>query len=160
MRRPVIAGDDIVRTRAEAGDREPLLVVEPLVAFLDAHGLGEGEPAFEAIGDGHSNVTFAVTRSGRELVVRRPPRGPLPPSAHDVLREARVLRALAGRVPVPEVLAVCEDPSVIGAPFYVMPRIGGVVMNAAPAPELAGHERATGEAMIDALVELHAVDWR
>ncbi len=92
--------------------------------------------------------------------MRRPPRGPLPPSAHDVLREARVLRALAGRVPVPEVLAVCEDPAVIGAPFYVMPRLGGVVMSAAPAAELAGHERATGEAMIDALAELHAVDWR
>jgi aminoglycoside phosphotransferase (APT) family kinase protein len=156
----VIAADDIVRTREEAGAREPLLVVDPLVAFLDAHGLGEGEPEFEAIGDGHSNVTFAVTRQGAELVVRRPPRGPLPPSAHDVLREARVLRALAGRVPVPEVLAVCADPAVIGAPFYVMPRLDGVVLSGSPAPALAGHERATGEALVDTLVALHAVDWR
>jgi aminoglycoside phosphotransferase (APT) family kinase protein len=156
----VIAADDIVRTRAQSGAREPLLVVDPLLAFLDAHGLGEGEPAFAAIGDGHSNVTFAVTRGDTRLVVRRPPRGPLPPSAHDVLREARILRALAGRVPVPEVLAVCEDPAVIGAPFYVMPHLDGVVMNSAPAPALAGHERATAEAMIDALADLHAVDWR
>ncbi|MET0684311.1 MAG: phosphotransferase family protein [Solirubrobacteraceae bacterium] len=156
----MIAGDDIVRTRAEAGAREPLLVVDPLLAFLDAHGLGEGEPAIEAIGDGHSNVTFAVTRGDTRLVVRRPPRGPLPPSAHDVLREARILRALAGRVPVPEVLAVCDDPEVIGAPFYVMPRLDGVVMSGAPAPALAGHERATAEAMIDTLADLHAVDWR
>ena len=64
VRGAVIAADDIVRTRADAGEREPLLVVDPLLAFLDAHGLGEGEPAFEAIGDGHSNVTFAVTRGG------------------------------------------------------------------------------------------------
>jgi aminoglycoside phosphotransferase (APT) family kinase protein len=156
----VIAADDIVRTREEAGAREPLLVVDPLLAFLDAHGLGEGEPEFEAIGDGHSNVTFAVRRGSAELVVRRPPRGPLPPSAHDVLREARILRALAGRVPVPEVLAVCADPDVIGAPFYVMSRLDGIVLSGAPAPALAGHERATGEALVDTLVALHAVDWR
>ena len=62
LRGAVIAADDIVRTRADAGAREPLLVVDPLLAFLDAHGLGEGEPEFAAIGDGHSNVTFAVTR--------------------------------------------------------------------------------------------------
>ena len=156
----MIAEDDIVRTRADAGEREPLLVVDPLLAFLDAHGLGEGEPAFEAIGDGHSNVTFAMTRGGERLVVRRPPRGPLPPSAHDVLREARVLRALAGRVPVPEVLAVCDDPAVIGAPFYVMRRLDGVVLSGEPAAALAGHERATALAMMDALADLHAVDWR
>jgi aminoglycoside phosphotransferase (APT) family kinase protein len=156
----VIAADDIVRTRAEAGAREPLLVVDPLLAFLDEHGLGEGEPAIEAIGDGHSNVTFAVTRGGTPLVVRRPPRGPLPPSAHDVLREARILRALAGRVPVPEVLAVCDDPEVIGAPFSVMPRLDGVVMSGAPAPALAGHEHATAEAMIDTHADLHAVHSR
>ncbi len=112
-----IAADDIVRTAAEAGAREPLLVVEPLLAFLDAHGLGEGEPEIAPIGDGHSNITYALSRGGVELVVRRPPRGPLPPSAHDVLREARVQRALEGRAPVPRVLAVCDDPAVIGAPF-------------------------------------------
>jgi aminoglycoside phosphotransferase (APT) family kinase protein len=156
----VIAEDDIVRTHADAGEREPLLVVDPLLAFLDAHALGKGEPAFEAIGDGHSNVTFAMTRGGERLVVRRPPRGPLPPSAHDVLREARVLRALVGRVPVPEVLAVCDDPAVIGAPFYVMRRLDGVVLSGEPAPALAGHERATALAMMDALADLHAVGWR
>ena len=65
-----------------------------------------GEPEVAPIGDGHSNVTYALRRGDAELVVRRPPRGPLPPSAHDVLREARVLRALDGRAPVPRVLAV------------------------------------------------------
>ena len=159
-----IAPDDVVRTRDEAGPgaREPLLVLEPLVAFLDAHGLGEGEPEIEPIGDGHSNVTYALRRDGAELVVRRPPRGPLPPSAHDVLREARVLRALDGRAPVPRVLAVCDDPGVIGAPFYVMERLDGeVVTDALPAPlDSEGERGRMGEQLVDSLVTLHAVDWR
>ncbi len=86
-----LAPDDIVRTHAEgaANDREPLLVIEPLLRFLDAHGLAAPEDlSAEPIGDGHSNVTFALST---DVVLRRPPRGPLPPSAHDVLREARLL---------------------------------------------------------------------
>ncbi|MGH2864408.1 MAG: phosphotransferase family protein, partial [Solirubrobacteraceae bacterium] len=83
-----IAPDDIVQTAAdaEANSRPPLLVLEPLGAFLDAHGLGEGEIRATPIGEGHSNVTYLVQRGARELVLRRPPRPPLPPSAHDVLR--------------------------------------------------------------------------
>ncbi len=69
-----------------------------------------------------------MRRGDADLVVRRPPRGPLPPSAHDVLREARVLRALEGRAPVPRVLAVCDDAGLIGAPFYVMERLAGEVV--------------------------------
>ncbi len=164
MSPPPIAPDDVVRTAGEAGEgrREPLLVLEPLLAFLDAHGLGEGEPEIEPIGDGHSNVTFALRRGGVELVVRRPPRGPLPPSAHDVLREARVLRALEGRAPVPRVLAVCDDAGVIGAPFYVMERIDGdVVTGAVPAAlDTEADHRRMGEELVDALVTLHGVDWR
>jgi aminoglycoside phosphotransferase (APT) family kinase protein len=159
-----IAADDIVRTRAQAvdGAREPLLVIEPLLGFLDAHGLGDGEPEIEPIGDGHSNVTFALRRGDVELVIRRPPRGPLPPSAHDVLREARVLRALEGRAPVPPVLAVCDDDSLIGAPFYVMRRLAGdVVTGAVPAALDSPDQRARiGDELVDALVTLHAVDWR
>jgi aminoglycoside phosphotransferase (APT) family kinase protein len=159
-----IAPDDIVRTRAEAADggREPLLVLEPLLAFLDAHGLGDGEPEIEPIGDGHSNVTYALRRGGAELVIRRPPRGPLPPSAHDVLREARVLRALAGRAPVARVLAVCDDPTLIGAPFYVMERLAGeVVTDAVPeALDSEAGRRRMGEELVDALVTVHGVDWR
>ena len=159
-----IAPDDVVRTRAEAdaGGREPLLVLEPLLAFLDAHGLGDGEPEIEPIGDGHSNVTYALRRGGAELAVRRPPRGPLPPSAHDMLREARVLRALAGRAPVPRVLAVCDDADVIGAPFYVMELIEGEVVSDSlpPAFDDEAGRRRMGEELVDALVTLHAVDWR
>ena len=73
-----IAADDIVRTPADAGAREPLLILDPLLGWLDAHGLGVGEPEIEPVGDGHSNVTYALRRGSVELVVRRPPRGPLP----------------------------------------------------------------------------------
>jgi aminoglycoside phosphotransferase (APT) family kinase protein len=159
-----IAPDDVVRTHAEAerNDREPLLVLDPLLAFLDARGLGDGEVAVEPVGEGHSNVTYTLARGDSELVLRRPPRGPLPPSAHDVLREARVLSGLAGRARVPAVLAVCDDPSVIGAPFYVMEKIDGdVVTSAVPAPlDAADDRRRIGEELVDALVEVHAVDWR
>ena len=118
-----VAPDDVVRSHAEgkANAREPLVVLEPLVEFLDERGLGSGEVEVAPLGEGHSNVTFAVRRNGVEVVLRRPPRGPLPPSAHDVLREARVLRGLEGSgVPVPRVLATCEDESLLGVPFYVM----------------------------------------
>ena len=159
-----VAPDDVVRTHAEgaANEREPLLVLAPLVEFLDAHGLGSGEVEVEPLGEGHSNVTYLVRRDGDEAVLRRPPRGPLPPSAHDVLREARVLAALAGRARVPPVLAVCEDPAVIGAPFYVMEKVEGhVVTKTIPsALDRPDDRRRMGEELVDALVEVHAVDWR
>ena len=83
-----IAGDDIVRTHAEgeANERPPLVVLDPLIEFLDAAGIGQGELEISPIGDGHSNVTYAVKRGSADFILRRPPRGPLPPSAHDVLR--------------------------------------------------------------------------
>jgi len=158
------APDDVVLTHEEgaANPREPLVVVEPLRAFLDEHGLGAGELEVEPIGEGHSNVTFRVRRDGVELVLRRPPRGPLPPSAHDVLREARVMTALHGRARVPAILAVCDDPAVIGAPFYVMERVEGDVITSElpPALDTPDERRRIGEELVDSLVEVHAVDWR
>src|SRR5947209_19334305 len=109
-----LAPDDVVRTHAEAerNARQPLLVLEPLAEFLRANGLYADEILdAQFIGEGHSNVTFLLST---DVVVRRPPRGPLPPSAHDVLREARLLKALERTsVRVPKVLAVCEDSGVI-----------------------------------------------
>ena len=158
-----LAPDDIVRTHSEAAgnSREPLLVIDPLAEFLSAHGLeaSEGLTA-DPIGEGHSNVTFMLSTG---VVLRRPPRGPLPPSAHDVLREARLLRALeATPVRVPRVLAVCDDTEVIGSPFYIMEEVRGEVITDSLPPELDNPEQRAGIAdqLIDALVELHAVDWR
>jgi len=174
---------DVVRTTAEAAgaEQEPLLVLEPLQAFLDDAGLGAGpisEP--EEIGDGHSNVTYLLRRGEQRLVLRRPPRGPLPPSAHDVLREARLLAVLGPLgFPVPAVLATCEDQAVIGAPFYVMPFVEGHVLTldlppeyaTAPGPlgrgsplgryasEKTAAPRRVGEELVDCLVDLHAIDF-
>src|SRR5438309_8445788 len=124
-----LAPDDVVRTHEQGARnaREPLLVIEPLLEFLAANGL-KAPSALDAepLGDGHSNVTFALSTG---VVLRRPPRGPLPPSAHDVLREARLLTALEPTpVRAPRVLAVCDRESVIGAPFYVMERMEGEVV--------------------------------
>jgi aminoglycoside phosphotransferase (APT) family kinase protein len=160
-----IAPDDIVHTAADAerNGRPPLLVLEPLAAFLDAHGLGEGEIEATPIGEGHSNVTYLIARGDTEIVLRRPPRPPLPPSAHDVLREARLLRALQdtpARVPI--VLAVCDDPATIGCPFYVMERIAGevIVTSIPPVLDTPTERERIAEELIDALVEIHEVDWR
>jgi aminoglycoside phosphotransferase (APT) family kinase protein len=140
---------------------EPLLVHRPLEAFLDAHGLGEGPLEAETIGEGHSNVTFAIRRRGGTWVLRRPPRPPLPPSAHDVLREARLLSAVQdAELRTPRVLATCDDEGVIGAPFYVMELIEGDVLTTDLPPALEGQGAGIGEELVDALVEVHAVDWR
>src|SRR3954447_24286001 len=133
------APDDVVATHAAAAHnaREPLVVLEPLRAFLSERGLIDGGDLLAApIGNGHSNVTYLLRSGDAELVLRRPPRGPLPRSAHDVLREARLLRALAPTAArVPRVLAIGDDEAVIGAPFYVMERIAGIVVtDAVPAP--------------------------
>jgi aminoglycoside phosphotransferase (APT) family kinase protein len=153
----------IVDTPEEAAELElpPLLVRRPLEAFLDAQGLGEGPVEAVPVGEGHSNVTYLIKRNGGSWVLRRPPRPPLPPSAHDVLREARLLTAVQpAQVRTPDVLATCDDEAVIGAPFYVMERIEGDVMTAEVPPALHGEEGRIGEELIDALVEVHAVDWR
>jgi aminoglycoside phosphotransferase (APT) family kinase protein len=160
-----IAPDDIVQTHAdgEANDRHPLLVLEPLEAFLDEHGIGSGEISATPIGDGHSNVTYLIERGDAEVVLRRPPRPPLPPSAHDVLREARLLRALSDTVArVPAVLAVCDEEATIGSPFYVMELVPGeVIVSSVPdVLDTPAQRRLIGEQLIDSLVEIHSVDWQ
>jgi aminoglycoside phosphotransferase (APT) family kinase protein len=157
-----LAPDDVVRTHEQgrANEREPLLVIEPLLDFLRAHGLeAPDQLTAEPIGDGHSNVTFALSTG---VVLRRPPRGPLPPSAHDVLREARLLRALEPTdVRTPKILAVCDDEPVIGAPFYVMELVEGeVITNSVPAAlDDDEQRRRIADELIDGLVELHGADW-
>ena len=157
------APDDIVTTREEGerNQREPLLVLDPLRAFLAGEGLdAPGDLAAKPIGEGHSNVTFVLST---DVVLRRPPRGPLPPSAHDVLREARLLAALEPTpVRTPRVLAVCADESLIGAPFYVMERVEGEVITDQLPPSLDSEPERDriADQLIDALVELHSVDWQ
>jgi aminoglycoside phosphotransferase (APT) family kinase protein len=155
-------GLDVVRTAAEAAalQPEPLIILQPLARFMDAAGLGGGPICAAPIGAGHSNVTYAIDRGQDRFVLRRPPRGPLPASAHDVLREARLLSSLAKTdVPVPRVLGICEDPAIIGAPFYLMAFVDGFVLGDLPS-HLAkpGSGIQIAGALVDALVDLHAVD--
>jgi aminoglycoside phosphotransferase (APT) family kinase protein len=157
-----LAPDDIVATHAEgaANEREPLLILEPLREFLRAGGLdAPADLTAVPVGDGHSNVTFGLST---DVILRRPPRGPLPPSAHDVLREARLLAALEPTsVRTPRVLAVCDDPAVIGAPFYVMECVrGAVITEEVPVPlDTPEYRGRIADELVDALVELHATDW-
>ncbi|MDQ3964108.1 MAG: phosphotransferase family protein [Actinomycetota bacterium] len=101
-----------------------------------------------------------MIRDGTEWVLRRPPRGAFLPSAHDVLREFKVLDALK-RTParVPRTLLACEDESIIGAPFYVMEKVEGVVIRT-ELPEVfdGSHRAAIGDELVDALVELHSIE--
>jgi aminoglycoside phosphotransferase (APT) family kinase protein len=108
-----------------------------LAAFLEERGLASGEVTTQRIGDGHSNLTFLVSDGGgRQVVVRRPPPPPTPPGAHDMLREARLISALAGTpVPVADMLATAEADEVIDVHFYVMSFAAGpVVTTETPAP--------------------------
>ena len=146
----------------EAAELPPLIVPERLEAFLDSHGIGSGAVDAERIGEGHSNITFLVRRDDTRVVLRRPPRPPLPPSAHDVLREARLLRALEPTpVRVPPVLAACDDESVLGVPFYVMEEMHGSVITSEIPPALddPAELRRLSEELVDRLVEIHSVDW-
>ena len=160
-----MSAPDVVDTPQEAAELEhpPLIVREPLERFLDEHGIGMVWLRAERIGEGHSNYTFLIERGDARVVLRRPPRPPLPPSAHDVLREARLLRALeATPVRVPRVLAVGDDEEVLGVPFYLMEERQGTVITS-EIPELLDRpeeRRRISEELLDALVELHAVDWR
>ena len=112
---------------------------------------------------GHSNLTYLVRLGDREYVLRRPPFGPVAPTAHDMSREYRVLSGLAPVFPpAPQPYLLCEDPSVIGAPFYVMERRRGLVVRTRIPPEIGAdpsRRRHVSEAVVDTLVALHAVDW-
>jgi aminoglycoside phosphotransferase (APT) family kinase protein len=144
----------------------PLVDEAALERYLAEHLSGAGAGALLAVerivAGGHSNETFFVTYGSQSLVLRRPPLGPLLPTAHDVLREYRVLSALAKTpVPVPQPVLVCEDTSVIGAPFYLMERKQGVVIRETlPAfADTPAARRDLGLALVDALATLHSVDW-
>jgi aminoglycoside phosphotransferase (APT) family kinase protein len=138
---------------------------------MDDQGLERGAPmSVTRITTGHSNEVFRVVRGDLVAVLRRPPRTPLSPTAHDMAREFRVLQALHnpagwhGRrpVPVPVPIACCTDTEVIGAPFYLMHVVDGVVVRESLPAEIAGHPeaaRSCGFALVDALAGIHRFDW-
>ncbi len=111
---------------------------------------------------GHSNETFFLWRGADRWVLRRPPLGDYLPTAHDVTREWRVISALAGTaVPVPRPILFCEDKAILGDAFYLMSQVDGVVLRRR-LPTWAddpASRHAIGLALVDALADLHTVDW-
>jgi aminoglycoside phosphotransferase (APT) family kinase protein len=143
-----------METRAQS----PLLPLDSVGAWLDEHGLGSGPVRAQRIGEGGgSNFTFLLERDDGRFVLRRPPRPPLPPSAHDMVREARLQLALAPQgIRLPTIRAVGDDESVLGVPFYVMDFLDGhVITDELP---VGTDARRLGEDLVDALVEIHAAN--
>ena len=141
-----------------------------LEAYLHKHlagvalaGLDLSRPmSVEQFAGGHSNLTYLVRFGSCELVLRRPPFGPIPPTAHDMAREHRWLGALHSLYSLaPRPFLFCDDAGVIGANFYLMERRRGVVVRSEEPPALADRpdmRRRVSAALIDALVDLHAID--
>jgi aminoglycoside phosphotransferase (APT) family kinase protein len=131
---------------------------------LNAKGLGQylgAEVEISQFPSGHSNLTYLVTTGSREYVLRRGPLGPVPPKAHDMVREYHVLEAIHPHFPeAPKVFRLCEDTSIIGAVFFLMERRHGYVLRSSIPPEIAqipNYPEQISEAFIQCLVRLHAV---
>ena len=134
-----------------------------LEPYLRAHLPGaEGPFAVRQFGGGHANLTYELRFGAREYVLRRPPLGPIAPSAHDMKREHRVLATLPDVYPwAPRSYLYCGDAAIIGAEFHVMERRHGIVIRDDP-PEAVKRDpalaRRIGEMMIDTLAALHMAD--
>ncbi len=126
--------------------------------------VGDQEVVFEQFHGGRANLTYLCRAGDAELVLRRPPLGPVAPGSHDMTREHRVLSVLHQAFPeAPRAFHLCTDPSIMGAEFFVMERHRGHVVRSGWPPELDGapaSRRRVGDAMIDALARLHRVDYR
>jgi len=132
-----------------------------LPKHVDRFDAGSGMEV-EQFPGGHSNLTYLLRFGEVELVLRRPPFGPVPPRAHDMARECRVLAAVHPHFPLaPRPYLLCDDPSVAGFIFYVMERRHGIVIRVDEPPEWRDRidvRRAVSAAMIDTLADLHAID--
>jgi aminoglycoside phosphotransferase (APT) family kinase protein len=145
---------------------EHLVPADGLRRFLDeCFGPSVAEISLSRLGDGHSNLTFLVSRGPDRWVLRRPPRGEIIPGTHEMHREFTVMKAIADAgspVPVPQPIELCRDESYIGAPFYLMSYVDGVVVRG-PFPEqfdAPEHRRAIGYELVDRLADIHALDWQ
>jgi aminoglycoside phosphotransferase (APT) family kinase protein len=140
-------------------------VENPLVlaTWLGEAGLTDlGElRGVQLIAGGRSNLTYRLDLDGGKIVLRRPPLGHVLPTAHDMNREYRVLTALAGTaVPVPVALASCADPDIIGAPFYLMRFVDGLVLRSAEDGAVLSEEQAgeLSNLLAETMASIHGVD--
>lgn len=142
--------------------REPL-DVGAVAAWIEAQDVGlRGTPEVRQFPGGASNLTYLLSYPHRDVILRRPPRGHKAKSAHDMVREYRIQSALRNVYPVvPEMIALCEEESVLGADFYVMSRIRGWIPRGVLPEGLAldaGQARAMCLAVLDQMIALHQVD--
>jgi len=140
------------------------LDVARLEAFLSQHfSESSGPVTVEQFPSGHSNLTYLVHFADRDLVLRRPPFGSKVKTAHDMGREYRVLSKLhSAYSPAPKALLYCDDQSVIGAPFYVMESVRGIIIRRDPPAGLPfppATARSLSESFIGNLVRLHSLDY-
>ncbi len=133
---------------------------ERLLAFLVATLPGVAGPlSVKQFPGGYSNLTYLVAAGGREWVLRRPPVGAAVRGGHDMLREYRLLSRLSPVYPkAPRPVAACEDAAVLGAPFYLMERVRGVILRRTTPADASLDARALSAALVDTLADLHAVD--
>lgn len=147
--------------RAETIRKGAELDLARLRGWLEQHGI-EGDLEVLQFPRGYSNLTYLLRAGEREIVLRRPPVGVKIASAHDMSREHRILSRLHHVWPkVPRPIAFTDDDSILGAPFYVMERVPGVILRAKTPSGLdlgPDRMRALSEALVDTLVEIHAVD--
>jgi aminoglycoside phosphotransferase (APT) family kinase protein len=147
-------------TKIRSGEELDLAKLEPYLRAQFPNDAGALD--VRQFPSGHSNLTYSVKLGAREVVLRRPPFGSKVKSAHDMSREFRVLAKLhACYAPAPEVLTYCDDESVIGAPFYVMQPISGIILRKNLPPEInlaPENARRLNESLIDNLIRLHQVD--
>ncbi len=134
-----------------------------LADYLRAQlNLPSAEMQVEQFPGGHSNLTYLLRFGDQEMVMRRPPFGPVPPRAHDMARESRVLAAVHPHFPLaPKPYLLCEDTSVIGSVFYIMERRRGITIRTEEPPPIADNvdlRRRISGSVIDTLADLHAVD--
>lgn len=136
------------------------LDIPALTQFLQERGL-PAVTAVEQFPGGYSNLTYLVRAGERQLVLRRPPRGANIKSAHDMGREYRLLSALHPVYPkVPEPIAMCEDDSVQGSPFYVMERVEGLILRGKGGPQCTPEVmQHLSLALVDLLADLHSLDY-
>ncbi len=126
--------------------------------------IGEETLIVRQFSAGASNLTYLLRMGTWEGVLRRPPLGPVPPKAHDMQRECRLLQCIHPAFPLaPNPLFYCQDPSVIGAPFYIMERRHGVVLNTQFPAEFQPTEALCARmsrTTIETLAQIHAIDWQ
>src|SRR6186997_1126607 len=156
---PVILSKTDRPTEVRRGEELP---AERLRAYLGSH-LHNEQLTIEQFPSGFSNLTYLIRAGDRELVLRRPPLGAKIKTAHDMSREYRILSHLYPVYKkVPRPLVFCDDESVLGAPFYVMERVTGIILRAKPPEGLdlqPSLMRQLSENFVQALAEIHAIDY-